>query len=264
MAMSVVLYSIPQVIELMSATGAGLMNYPMNRTDFTVYRHADNDIDFRVRDIDRKAISFASATAVIHIMDGRQQRLVMARELIIHSASTGHLKLFMTGAEAAALPQRDLRYTVMMTRADGAQVMLFTDKNRTAAGVIHVEDGPLPAVIEPVRLTVRDFIRRRLGVNFTNTLFAGAFAGAKMVQNETGIHSLTIDLQNDFSGKVSVEGSKNPSPSQDDSDWSTVVENSYLLTTGNQYIEFTDPDLMWVRFRIEPRRGSFGDVVYRN
>lgn len=240
------------------------MNYPMNRTDFTVYRHADNDIDFLVRNYDRKAISFADATAVIHIMDGRQQRLLISRELIVHSAATGHLKLFLTGAEAAALPQRDLRYTVMMTRPDGAQVMLFTDKDRKAAGVIHVEDGPLPSVIEPIRLTRRDFMHRRLGVNFIDTLFAGAFAGAKMVQNESGIHSLTIDLQDNFSGKVTVEGSKNPSAAQDDSDWSTVIENSYLLETGNQYIEFTDPDLMWVRFRIEPRRGSFGDLVYRN
>ncbi len=257
--MSVVhLYRIPQVIELTSETGASLMNYPMNRTDFTLHRNADNDIDFLIRDIDRKPISFANASAVIHVMDTRQQRLIMARQMTVVDAAKGHLKFFVTAEESASLPLRDLSYTVMMTRPDNAQVLLFTDRNRAAVGVIHVEEGPLPIVVEPIHLDKRDF--------FKNNAYwqAQSFASARTVGNESGIHSLTLELLDRFSGVFEVQGSTNPSAAQDDQDWKTVLTEKYTQTEGVQYLTFTDTDILWIRFRITPTRGDFGKLVYRN
>lgn len=257
--MSVVhLYRIPQVIVLASATGASLMNYPMNRTDFTLHRHADNDIDILVKDIDRRAISFVNATATINVIDPRQQRLLLSRQLTVHDAAKGHLKFFMTGEDVAALPIRDLSYTVTMTRPDNAQVMLYTDRDRGGQGVIHIAEGPLPLVVEPVHLDIKDFFQN--GTYYQ----AQAFASAKTAGNESGIHSLTLELLAGFSGEFEIQGSTNPSAAQDDRDWSTVVKKQYTETTGVQYLTFTDTDILWVRFRITPRRGKFDKLVYRN
>lgn len=234
------------------------MNYPMNRTDFTLHRNADNDIDILVKDIDRKPISFASASAIINVVDTRQQRLLMSRQLTVVDAAKGHLRFFVTGEETANLPLRDLSYTVLMTRPDNAQVLLFTDRNRSAVGVIHVEEGPLPMVVEPVHLDKRDF--------FQNGLYyqAQAFASAKTAGNDSGIHSLTLELTNGFSGLFEVQGSSNPSAAQDDSDWKTVLSERYTVADGVKYHTFTNTDILWVRFRITPTRGKFDKLVYRN
>ena len=258
------LYRIPQVVELTAGIGVNLMNYPINRADFTLFRYADNDIDFLIKDFDRQVVTMAGCSATITIIDTRQQRLLMARDLILADATQGHFKLFITGEEAASFPKRDLRYTVMMTRTDAAQVMLFTDKNKKSDGVIHVEDGPLPMVVEPVRLRPNDFLTRAMGLGKVRTLYAGSFASAKTVGNDTGIHSLSIEFIDDFSGKVFIEGSRNTSAAQDDSDWFIIHEESFTLKTGTEYIPFTNAEVMWVRFRIEPRRGTFDEVVYRN
>lgn len=257
--MSVIhLYRIPQVIVLTSETGASLMNYPMNRTDFTLHRHADNDIDILVKDIDRTAISFANASAVITVIDPRQQRLLLSRQLTVHDAAKGHLKFFLTGDEVAALPIRDLTYTVTMTRPDNAQVLLYTDRDRSAKGIIHIEEGSLPLVVDPVHLDIRDFFQN--GTYYQ----AQSFASAKTSGNESGIHSLTLELLQNFSGKFEIQGSTNPSAAQDDSDWKTILTRDYTEVTGVQYLTFTDTDILWVRFRITPRRGKFDKIVYRN
>lgn len=232
------------------------MNYPVNSTDFTIYRYVDNEIDFMVKNIDRAPIPFANATATIHILDSRHQRLLLTRELTVVDEAKGHLRLFLTGNEASALPAKTLKYTVVMTRPDNVQVMLYTDRNRKASGAATVVDGPLPDPIDPIELTMEDFILRQ------GVYYSGAYAGAKMVANESGLHSVALRLVG-FTGNVTVQGSIESAPTQDDGSWFPVSDLDYDDHTGMAHIPF-EGQLMWVRFLITKTSGEVETITYRN
>jgi hypothetical protein len=255
--MSVItLYRIPQVIVLTTGTGATLMNYPVNQTDFTIYRNVDNEIDFLVKNIDRRAISFADSTARIHITDTRQQRLLVSRDLIIVDEEKGHLRLFLTGAESAALPIKTLSYSVVLTRADNVQVLLFTDRSRKSSGTAMVADGPLPDPIDPIELTLEDFLIRE------GVYYSGALPGSVMVDNETGFHSVVFNLTG-FTGILTAQGSLELSPSQDDGLWFPMATQTLSQHTGLYHIPF-EGQVNWVRFVITKAAGDVTAITFRN
>jgi hypothetical protein len=255
--MSVVtLYRIPQVIELTTGTGAKLMNYAVNRTDFTLFRYVDNEIDILVRNIDRKPVSFDDATAVMHIVEPLSQRLVLSKDLTIVDAEEGHLRLTITGEEASELPKKSLRFTVTMVRADTTTALLFTDRHRQPHGIIHVEEGPLPEPKEPVILGWDDFLKRN------GYFYAGTYQGAALVHNHTGVHSVLVTLAN-FTGSVTVEGSYELSPDQSENEWKTLAEETFLTETGRVHIPF-EGQIMWVRFRVQKKQGDLTELVYHN
>lgn len=255
--MSVItLYRIPQVIELTTGTGAMLMNYAVNRTDITLYRNVDNEIDIMVKNIDRKPIAFANCSATIHILDSRNERLLMSRDLDVVDEDEGHLRFAVSGDEAAALPKKSLSFSVVMTKADNSTTMLFTDRHRQASGVVHVTDGPLPDPIAPIEVLWDEFLPRN------NAFYAGSYKGAAMVSNESGLHSVVVYLDN-FSGTFSVEGSLELTATQADDDWFEVATETFVTETGAVHISF-EGNLMWVRFKVVPGAGAFTSLIYRN
>lgn len=232
------------------------MNYPMNRTDFTLHRYVDNEIDFMVKDVDRKTVSFTGANATLYVMDAKNQRLLLSRDLMVIDAAKGHLRLFVTGDEAAALPKKTLKYTVVMTRPDNVQVMLMMDRNRQSSGVVNVEDGPIPEPVAPIEITAEDFIQRN------GKFYSGTYAGSAMVQNDSGLHSALLTLD-DYTGDIVVQGSLEALPSQTDSDWFAVETRSFTHKTGTVHVPF-EGNLMWVRFSFTKTNGELTSILYRN
>jgi hypothetical protein len=189
-------------------------------------------------------------------MDSRQQRLILTRDLNVIDEDKGHLRLFLTGDESAALPSKTLRYSVVLTRPDNVQVLLMTDKSRRAHGQATVLDGPLPDPIEPITITLDDMTMQ------TSVYYSGAYAGAAMVDNETGLHSAAIRLD-DFTGSVLGQGSLEQAPSQDVGAWFPVAAKAFDEHTGLAHIPF-EGQLMWVRFLITVTDGDLVSITYRN
>jgi hypothetical protein len=255
--MSVIqLYSIPQVIELTTGVGGTLMNYPVNRCDFNLYRYVDNQIDILVTDVDRQPVSFANATATLNLLDFRHQRLILSRALQIIDAANGQLRFTLSATESGNLPSKTLKYSVVMNNPNGSTTMLFTDRSLKAAGQINVLDGPIPEPIDPVVIEFSDFLSRN------SFYYSSSYAGAAMVDNPTGIHSAVMDLTG-FSGTITVQGSVELSPPTDDSLWFPITSKVCSNQTGSVYIPFQG-ELMWVRFQVSVVSGTLNQITYRN
>lgn len=255
--MSVVqLYQIPQVIELTTGIGGTLMNYPVNRCDFNLYRYVDNTIDFLVTDVDRQPVSFANASATLNLLDFRHQRLILSRALTVVDPVNAQLQFKMTATETGNLPSKTLRYSVVMNNPDGTTTMLFTDRSLKAAGQVNVLDGPLPVPVDPVVIEFSDFLVRN------SLYYSSDYAGAAMIDNETGIHSAVVDLSG-FTGTVTVQGSVELTPPNDDSLWFPITSQVFTNQTGLSYIPFQG-ELMWVRFQLSIVSGTLNQITYRN
>lgn len=256
--MSVVhIYRIPQVVELTLGSGGALMNYSVNRTDFRLFRHVDNQIDFWVKNVDRKSIAMANTSTSVHITHPHTQRVIMTRDLEVVDAAKGHMRLFISGEEAAALPPGALRYSAVVTNTvTNVQTILFTDRDRKGSGVVEVTEGPIPDPPEPIRLSFSEFILRN------GKYYSEALEGAALVQNYSGQHSLAINLAA-FSGKFTVQGSLEENPSALDTNWFNIDYRLYQNDNGLVHFPF-EGNVLWVRFVVEVGSGTIEKIEYRN
>jgi hypothetical protein len=255
--MSVIhLFRIPQVVELTTATGAALMNYPVNRTDFVLARYVDNEIEFWVKNIDRKAVALTGSTLTMHISE-TSGKVLLTRELHVLDAAKGLVRLFISGEEAAAMPRGNVRYSIVMTRVDGVQVMLYTDRDRKGVGHIEVVEGPLPDPIQPIPLSLSDFLSRN------GRLYSGPVPGAAMVHNVSGQHSVIIDFSA-FTGAFTVQGTLDAQPGQTDTQWFDVKSVEYYEPkSGRVHIPF-EGNLMNIRFMVTKIAGNIDLILFRN
>lgn len=232
------------------------MNHPDNRTDFRVFRHTDNEIDFLIKNFDRRIVPVSNGSLVVHIMDSKSSRVLLTRPLTIVDASKGWARLFLTGVEVGDLPIETLIYAVVWTRADGVQVPCYTDRDRRCSGYIHVENGPIPAPAEPLYLATDDF------TPISGRLVSGALAGAATSGNQTGQHSLMLRF-NDFSGEVLIQGSLVRQPSSTAMDWFDVRKETFSRKTGNHHMAF-EGNLIWVRISVKKDDGTIDLIQFRN
>lgn len=252
------LYRIPQVVELTSGTGA-LMNFPVNRTDFSIPRYVDTEVDFWIKDHDRRAVDLTNATAVLHLMELNTGKLFLSRDLEVLDPVKGLARFFISAEESAALPLMGLRYSVVMTRQDGVQAMLYTDRDRKGLGVVDVINGPFPPPIEPYEIVPDSF------VSTAGKLVSGSYPGAATVLNMGGQHSVVIDAVN-FIGSFTVQGSLEAAPSSSPTDWFTIRVETFTGSETKVHVPF-EGNLLWVRFIIDEDVNSTGEitaVTYRN
>jgi hypothetical protein len=255
--MSVVhIFRIPQVVELTTGTGASLMNYPVNRTDFHLARFVDNEVEFWIKNIDRKAVPLTGAVLTMHISDPKSRKVILTRDLSVLDAAKGLVRLFVSGEEAASMPKGHVRYSITLLRPDGVQVMLYTDRDRKGSGNIEIVDGPMPEPIEATRLSLADFLDR------SGKLYSTAVPGAAYHHNLSGQHSLVLDF-NDFVGRFTVQGTLSPSPGVADGQWFNVKVLDYVEPTAARlHIPF-EGNLMHVRFVVELVSGNIDGITYR-
>ncbi len=250
------IYRIPQVVMLTApTTGTTLMNYPVNRTDFSLARFVDNEVEFWVKDYDRRAVNLTGGTLTFHITDPKSSRVLMTRDLTVVDAAKGLVRLFVSGDEAGNLPKSSLRYSITLLRTDGVQVMLYTDRDRRGLGVVDIIDGPLPPPVEAIPIVGEDFLSRN------SALYTGAYAGAAQVFNISGQHSVLLHLE-DYTGTFTIQGTLLPQPSSTDSDWFNIESREFDEITDRVHIPF-EGNLMWVRFKADTVTG-IDAILYRN
>ena len=274
MTATIDVFNMPKVVTLTLGgnTGATLMNYPINRTDFTLVRGATNEIIFFVKDVDRKPVT-ANAMVTLGINDLRiivsdhhaNSLLLGTNNAPVSNApvdasvlqpygdtTKGMWLLTLRSSDTANWPLGGLRYSVVADRATD-QVMLYTDRNYGPYSDCELVDGPFPMPPEAITLQLED-------LQYDGpSLYSGALPGAATLGNISGQQSAVINMTG-FMGSVTVQASLENQPSSQDLDWFTAQVDTATLgtllngtvtfqnaTDGPVYLSITG-NYMWVRF----------------
>lgn len=284
----------PQVVTLTLGgnTGASLMNYPINNTDFKLVKGVTNEILFFVKDTDRHPITSNALTTLgisniaITITDPSNNTLLLGSQsnpplsndpsLLVPAPgidpSKGVWLLSLPSTVIATWNPGYLRYSIICDRVGGDQVMLYTDRNYGAYSNLEVVTGPFPMPAEAITITP-DMLTAR-GLSF----YSGAFPGAASLGNISGLHSAVVNMVG-FIGSITVQASLENQPSTNDSGWFTADIVSYSSgvfdpsgsiffntpTTGPIYFSIYG-NYLWVRFIVYPEAlssGSYTSIVYR-
>ncbi len=254
---NVTLYQLPTVVQL-TQNNAVSVGTVLNRTDFNLHKNVTNEVEFLIKDIDRKPSNLTGKSLLIYIVDNSTNQLVIQSELVIINALRGHCRMVLTDSELAVLSLGYYRYAVTFARSSD-QVLVYTDQHHSLRGYCEVFEGPIPGPVAALSIPASDFSPQSWGVPQANYLVTGSYAGAAQRDNRAGTHTLAL-YSDQFNGTVWVQGSLNNDAPNNDGDWFPITDVEVLDTATVTGVSFTG-NYMWVRFYYQPAAGNTGTVT---
>jgi len=224
------LYHYPQVVQL-SQPGAISSASVMNRSDFSIFKNVDNDVEFLVKTYDNKPIDLTGKTITIYVVDARDDALKIQKELSYSPtmAKKGHARLTLVLTDIAEIDPGYLYYSVSVTDISNKEILLYTDHSRTVQGFFELQPGPLPGPRKAIVILPDDFSQQSWGsdTSVSNYLVAQPYPGAAQSDNRTGVHTVAVYCDN-YSGYLNIQASLENAPPSAMVEWFNVdIGNEY-------------------------------------
>lgn len=249
--MTFTLYQIRRRIHLTLHETGGSRNWnlPMNPPDFVIFRTVHNEMEFWIKNTDRKPIDMTDRSAKIIMYDHRTQTKLIELPLTLVDGPAGRVLLSMTPDMIDQWKLQIFSYQVSVTNEDGRDFLLYVDRNLSQRGFFQVRQGPEVIPREPVRIEWEDLAPVEVLENQQQVVYyvSGAKPGSIQFKNFNGLHTVVFNLEN-FTGRIIIQGTVESSP-PDEQDWYDIEELSYDHETSVQSLIF-EANLNWVRFRI--------------
>lgn len=244
----VMIYRIPQIVRVTypastNFRGFFMENYPLNRTDFRMVRGVQNEINFYVRDVDRKPVRLGlTETLTITITDPATDILLMSRNLTTIDARQGIYLLTVLAAEMNTWPTVPVQWSITYTRADGSTVLLWTDRDYSPYSTCTITKGALAGPAPTVVIVWNQF-RLLSDTNY----YSPALAGSATNGYVGGVQSFFVSMTG-FTGSLRIDASLVARPVDDNvsADWFQVDLKSYTNNTGNVFLNETG-NYLWMR-----------------
>lgn len=267
--MSASIYQLNQKIGLTSLQdGVPNFNMPMNGSEFRLYRGVQCEVEFTVRNVDRKPINLQGKTLTASLIDESNGETLLMRDLEIVNAQKGKAKLVISPVDTVDWQLGVHNYSILITNEDGSQSLLFMDENYKAVGHFQLGDAALPHVLESKEVTTFTPVSRHY--NEGTYYVSSTLEGSSMAAYINTVHTLAVYAEN-FTGKFWVEAALTEEIPHEE-DW--FVVNLLPESAEWQVVDFTgleaftiDACIMWVRFVYQPapnNQGKITKILYKN
>jgi hypothetical protein len=260
----IMVYQIPQIVQVtypasLAFGGIFLDNYPLNRTDFRMVRGVQNEINFYVRDVDRKPVSLGiTESLTINIVDLATDTLLMSRNLTTIDNTQGIYLLTVLPSEMDTWPTTPVRWSLGYNRVDGSTVLMWTDRGYSPYSTLTVSKGPVPGPMAAVIMQPGDLVMHMDGYLYSQSLRGSAANGYV-----GGVQTFVISLTN-FTGSIRVDGSLVTAPVNTpfSPDWFQVDLQTYT-DTGTVVLNEVG-NFLWMRIVFLPYTGAINGVQYKS
>lgn len=249
-------YFIPQTFVITLLEGDRI-NLPMFRRDIKIFRGVDNNIDFELRDADRKPIKLLDRNIQIVITNPENQELMLVRNVEITDERKGKYRLKLTPGDIQSWSQGFYQFGAILIEDDGAEYPLYTDTAQNNTGKLILVDAPFPSFIPSTLLTEQNF------QSVNGAMVSQRLRGDAQKNYQDGLQTFSVQTDN-FTGKLWVQGSLEDNPTQDGEYFDIYVGSTA------PYIEFTnstitepfnfDGNFVWIRFKYIPDSANVGNI----
>ena len=251
-----------------------IMNYPINKTDFNLIRGVPNCIQFFVRDVNKLIPNtLANATLTINIVAEDtigNGILLLQRDLTLVNSATCLYALQTFPNDLSYWPEGFLNYSIQVTKQDGTQSLLWTDRNYSPYSYCSLLNGPIPGPPQPYIMNTATFIIKD-GYRYSSPLPGSAQNGFP-----DGIQTFSF-YTNNFTGNVAIQGSLVTQPSNDYTDWFFITYQNFNMSNGVTQVT-VEGQYLWLRAvvpTIEPTilpnlppfpvpTGNVSQIIYMN
>ena len=251
----IMIYSIPQIIQVTypattSNGGYFLDNYPVNRTQFRLVRSVQSEIQFYVRDVDRKPVAIGmSESLTINIVDLRTNTTLMTRNLTTIDNANGIYLFTVLPSEMDEWPTTNaLSWSITYNRANSTSVLLWTDRAYSPYSTCTVTVGPAPAPATSVTIEGSDLMQLSSSPPMTGIyLYSSALVGAAAFSYQNGMQTFAVTMTN-FTGSIRIDASlaQEPTDDADDPTWFQVDLQTYTANTSTVVLNETG-NYLWMR-----------------
>ena len=251
----IVLYSLPQIVQLMIPTPNGatmITSFHHTRSDFKIFRDVSNPIDFYIRNYDRKIVTIMNGeTYTISISNPKTGIVLLSRDFTVIDAVSGHLRLIITTQEAASFPIGNLVYSVLKT-VSGITTLLFTDRDHGPQSGIEVKYGPILAAPKPYIVFPENFSVVDKGLR------VGPFKGPATLA--FGLSTITFTIAGaSLIGSFAFEGTRSVNVPTNANGWSLISTTTLSNLNGAQDVVIAG-NYSWIRVHWIPTSGTLNQI----
>lgn len=240
----------------------------MHNPDFLAFKDSQTDIEFIVRNIDRKPINLTDRKLFATLVNYHSGQTMASVPLTIVDATRGICRLTFLPYMVKDMPLGFHRYSVSYMLDNGNAKLLSTDQYETAHGFFELRYGRELQGIQSQSYDFSSFApvnNNRYDTYWVSPHYKGNLRNGSL----DGLHTMAWYLE-DFTGSIWVEGSI-VEQTPDEPDWFPVlIDDRFetILTRQSGIIAHNvEANLQWVRFKVKPDQinvGKISKIMFRN
>jgi hypothetical protein len=247
-----------------------LDNEPMNKRLIKVHKGVDNQIDFRIMNRDRKAVSVDHLTLNARLVSAENRERVLDRTCSL-SSTKGDARLWISEGDLVNIAPGFYDLVVVgqealvpqLTVGENFATPFYTDGTGEIVAKVEVLASADPTPVPTVVFETTDWysVSDRNG---PRTYYSSAIPGERVKNHLNAVHTFSV-YTTGFTGTVQVKASLELRPPSNPNDYFPVD-----ITTGTNYIEFTnytgltahtfEANFMWLIISYVPDADNTGTV----
>lgn len=247
------LYYLPVQIQLTALESGGeLMSLPLVDNDFKIFKGAHPNIEFAIRDHNRKPFNLVGKGARIVIRERSQNLTILSKKLKVIDERKGRVKLDLKPYEFQDWDSGNYVFSVLIIDECGDESLTYTDRNQGASGYLEVVEGVLPLIDEAVE--INDFVIMEFDRTHGNDkrYVSQKIQGNAQAGSDRGIITFQVYPVN-FTGRLWVQASLETDPVSYHESWFEVPlaphsEYYYFRNCSNTQAFNIKGVYSWLRF----------------
>ncbi len=264
----ITLYNNPIRIDLtQSDKGVRNENMPLTRSDFHAYKGATTEIEFLVRNNDRKPIVLSGKNVYIIIRDLPTKSEILKKKLCITDYERARVKLPLYPSEVVDWAEGFYEYVVLVENPDSSQNILYTSQDQAVRGWFELKNGALPPLAPLYDINPQEWVGEHIGKypGGQTAYFSDYLPGNSSFGFSTGLHTFVLYLDN-YTGVIKIRGSLDLAAPTYDGDWFAIsvtpstFELKFEEASGLFPYNFYT-NALWIRFENIPDQTNSGRIT---
>lgn len=270
--MTITVYNTVQRVMLtQTISGVPNLNMPMNSTDFKIYRNAPVEIEFTIKNNDRKPIQLAGKKLICHLIDSSNGSALLKRELEVLDSQKGKAVLRVLPPDSVQWNLGFHQYSIQIQDSNGDTSLLYFSDVFDAGGHFEVLESVTPRPVQAIEVNGNAFTSMKWNQYEETYWISSALPGGAQAGYTDTLHTIALYGDN-FSGRFLLQGSVENQPSLEWHNWFPIdltPESSDVRLkdfTGIEAFNFR-ANVLWVRFVYQPdvsNKGSIKKILYKN
>ena len=234
------------------------------------YRSVDNRIDLQVRNSDQKAADITGSTLVFNIITREGKDLILSKDCVTVSASSGKVYAILTQAELVNLESGFYNYSItqeVRSPISGtdeyivtSKTPMFQDAQYGAIGTLEVSGDVLGEAEESLEITKFEYINPgTTGYTDPRYYTTSIIDALGNTQTASSLHTFQIYSTN-YTGTVKIQGSLSEGGTPHV--W-TDIGAPIVLSGASQTYRNVTGKYNFFRIRHFPTTGTVDKVLYR-
>ncbi|MCS7317498.1 MAG: hypothetical protein NZZ41_04140 [Candidatus Dojkabacteria bacterium] len=237
------------------------------RSNIKIYKWLKNEINFVVKDLDRKRVPFFDKVPYINLINNLTNEVVLRKEMYVRDPQKSQLYVIFDQTDLMNLDNTFYRYVVTFEDINSVENVLYTDQTFSCHGYMELLDAHVPPPKKPDIILGENFLPYEISLIPPKTVYLSSALKARRLYGYSGnLMTYALYLTN-WLGYVTIQTTLESNPPDSYALWSTYETMNFYPTpyTGIYWGNIIG-NFSYVRFVYENdtlNTGTFDKLVFK-